>query len=127
MKPAFEDLDDIGFDLDSDRPINFKNKNAVDDLFGKKKNNEDDNGLFVDNDFGDEEDEDYEEDFEDDKHKSNQKKHDDIFNKSKDKNVVPGVSNDKDKKQGVVASKPEDKKAAEPKKEAAGVKVTGSL
>jgi hypothetical protein len=23
VKPAFEDLDDIGFDLDSDRPINF--------------------------------------------------------------------------------------------------------
>ena len=94
MKPAFEDLDDIGFDLDSDRPIDFNNKKAVDDLFSKKNNNDDDNGLFVDNDFGDDDiDDDYEDDFEDDKAKSNQKKHDDIFNKSKEKNVVPAAGN----------------------------------
>jgi hypothetical protein len=39
---------------------------------------------------------------------------------------VPGASADNDLKYGMVASKSEDKKAAEPKKEAAGVKVTGS-
>lgn len=85
MKPAFEDLDDIGFDLDSDRPINFNNKKTVDDMFAKKKNADEDNGLFVDNDFGDDDVDDYEDDFEDDKQKSNQKQHDDLFNKSKDK------------------------------------------
>ena len=26
VKPAFDDLEDIGFDLDSDRPIEFNNK-----------------------------------------------------------------------------------------------------
>jgi hypothetical protein len=36
-----------------------------------RRRNEDDNEHFVDNDFGDEEDEDYEEDLEDDKHKNN--------------------------------------------------------
>ena len=132
MKPAFEDLDDIGFDLDSDRPIDFNNKKAVDDLFSKKKNNDEDNGLFVDNDFGDDDiDDDYEDDFEDDKMKSNQKKHDDIFNKSKEKNVVPGAAGssaaDKGKKLPELGKAPEDKKSVEPKKVAAGVKATGSL
>ena len=100
----------------------------MEDLFNKKsKNNEEDNGLFVDNDFGDDDDDDYEDDFEDDKHKSNQKKHDDIFNKSKDKNDVPAAT-DKSKKSQEVVNKPEDKKVAvEPKKEAAGIKATGSL
>ena len=136
VKPAFEDLDDIGFDLDSDRPIDFNNKKAVDDLFSKKKNNDDDNGLFVDNDFGDDDiDDDYEDDFEDDKAKSNQKKHDDIFNKSKEKNVVPAAGNsssssaaDKGKKLPELGKNPQDSKgASEIKKEAVGVKATGSL
>lgn len=50
MKPAFDDLEDIGFDLDSDRPIEFNNNNKkkqddvqvmnnnkVTDLFGAPK------------------------------------------------------------------------------------------
>jgi hypothetical protein len=47
VKPAFEDLEDIGFDLDSDRPVHFEgnqNKNAPaaavkNELFGEKNNN----------------------------------------------------------------------------------------
>jgi len=77
VKPAFEDLDDIGFELDSDRPIEFNNKQknagapkTSNDLFDKKKHNESDNGLFADNDFGDDFEDEYEEDFEDDKLKS---------------------------------------------------------
>lgn len=71
-------MEDIGFDLDSDRPIEFNNnKNKPDnkpatdnnskvtDLFGKKRE-EEDNGLFVDNDFGDEFEDDYEDDFDND-------------------------------------------------------------
>jgi hypothetical protein len=78
VKPAFDDLEDIGFDLDSDRPIEFnnnKNKGGVEankpkDLFGElsknKNQNDQDNGLFVDNDFGDELEDNYEDDFNDD-------------------------------------------------------------
>lgn len=69
-------MEDIGFDLDSDRPIEFNNNkkpdnkpatdnNKVTDLFGKKREDED-NGLFVDNDFGDEFEDDYEDDFDND-------------------------------------------------------------
>jgi hypothetical protein len=90
----------------------------VDDLFNKKKNEDVDNGLFADNDFGDDDDEDYEDDFDTEKEKSNQKKHDDIFNKSNDIVSAPADKS----KSNVPSSKPED-----PKKEAAGIKATGSL
>lgn len=83
MKPAFDDLEDIGFDLDSDRPIEFNNQkkkdeDKINDLFGAPKSNlpkhnDSDNGLFVDNDFGDEFEDDYEDDFEDDNKKSAKK------------------------------------------------------
>jgi hypothetical protein len=80
VKPAFDDLEDIGFDLDSDRPIEFNNKQPAtgapaaqskalkDDIFSKDKHRpseDNDNGLFADfgDDFGDD---DYEDDdFED--------------------------------------------------------------
>lgn len=90
----------------------------MDDLFNKKKNEDVDNGLFADNDFGDDDDEDYEDDFDTEKEKSNQKKHDDIFNKSNDIVSAPADKS----KSNVPSSKPED-----PKKEAAGIKATGSL
>lgn len=70
------------------------------DLFGDNKNDkkreaDSDNGLFVDDNFGDEFEDDYEDDFEDDKHKSSTKKkggaadddedNDDIFENSRTK------------------------------------------
>ena len=84
MKPAFDDLDDIGFDLDSDREIEFggnvkKPEEKLNDILANKnkdKHKEDtDNGLFVDNDFGDDfEEDDYDDDFEqEDKQKSGKK------------------------------------------------------
>lgn len=95
VKPAFDDLEDIGFELDSDRPIEFNNKKnqpeqvskANDPFTDKTKKKDDDNGLIADNDFGDDFDDYYNEDFEDDDKKEASKKkdgklEDDIFNKS---------------------------------------------
>lgn len=64
MKPAFADLDDIDFGLDSDRHDK-KDKAKKDTKKGQdsKKQADSDHGLFVDNDFGDEyeyDDEDFE-------------------------------------------------------------------
>ena len=117
-------MEDIGFDLDSDRPIEFNNnKNKPDnkpatdnnskvtDLFGNKKREDTDNGLFVDNDFGDEFEDDYEDDFDDDSKQKSQGKsgskpagkdeededHDDIFENSRtkdNKDNKPAASND---------------------------------
>lgn len=78
VKPAFDDLEDIGFDLDSDRPIEFNNNKSKPaeskqkDLFGvdnfsknKNSNEQEDNGLIVDDDFGDDLEDNYEDDFDD--------------------------------------------------------------
>jgi hypothetical protein len=70
VKPAFDDLDDIDFGLDSDRNAKKKDEpKAKQEVSAKKgdskKRNDTDNGLFVDNDFGDEydyDDEDFEQD-----------------------------------------------------------------
>ena len=77
-------MEDIGFDLDSDRPIEFNNNKkpdtkpvaadskATNDWFANNNNNNNkkredtDNGLFVDNNFGDDLEDDYEDDFDDD-------------------------------------------------------------
>ncbi|CDW91019.1 UNKNOWN [Stylonychia lemnae] len=105
VKPAFDDLEDIGFELDSDRPIEFNNnkqkkdEDKFNDLFGGNKGNQkrqetEDNGLFVDNDFGDEFEDDYENDFDDENQASEQKskkvhkdedEEEDIFEKSRSK------------------------------------------
>lgn len=88
-------MEDIGFELDSDRPIEFNNQRKPDaqkkdDPFAKKAAEKDD-GLIVDNDFGDdfgEEDDYYQEDFEDDKKvgaKPVVQLEEDIFNKSQSK------------------------------------------
>lgn len=89
-------MEDIGFELDSDRPIEFNNKKKPaeaqkkEDPFAKKAMDKDD-GLIVDNDFGDDfEDDYYQEDFEDDKLKKASAKpvvqlEEDIFNKSQSK------------------------------------------
>lgn len=94
VKPAFDDLEDIGFELDSDRPIEFGNKKKDADLVTKapaaSTKKEDDNGLIA-NDFGDDFDDYYGQDFEEEEEqepKSEQKKpavgkqDEDIFNKS---------------------------------------------
>ena len=94
VKPAFDDLEDIGFELDSDRPVEFNNQKKPEtakkeDIFAKKA--EKDDGLIADNDFGDDfgDDDYYQEDFEDDSNKKPGKgakeaaaAEEDIFNKS---------------------------------------------
>lgn len=66
MKPAFEDLEDdlkfegFGNEDPKQKTINLKKRNE----------NEEDNGLFVDNDFGD----DFEEEEEEDKEEEQQEK-----------------------------------------------------
>jgi hypothetical protein len=83
VKGAFDDLDDIEFAIDpkKDKKESSSPKNkATNDV--KKDKKETDNGLFVDNDFGDDFEDEYEDDFfQDNKNKSDE----DIFEKSRSK------------------------------------------
>ena len=66
-KGAFDDLDDLDFGFD-----NKKNKKVKQEEAKVENKADTDNGLFVDNDFGDDFENEYEDDFgSDDKHKSN--------------------------------------------------------
>ena len=110
VKPAFDDLEDIGFDLDSDRPIEFNNKNkgaAADsnkpkDIFAnnlaKKNQNDDDNGLFVDDNFGDDLEDNYEDDFNDDDsdHKNKSQKLGGLLGAAANKAVKDSHHNEED-------------------------------
>ena len=93
VKPAFEDLDDIDFGLDSDRhasnkPSPGKKDNKVgagkkEEVVGKRTDT--DNGLFADNDFGDDFEDDYEDDFDNDHGGNHNKDNNNIFENSRTK------------------------------------------
>ncbi len=83
-KGGFDDLDDIDFTMKDNKIGGKKEEAAKDSLFDKKR--ESDNGLFVDNDFGDEFEDDYEDDF--DSHRDSGKKQDNLIEPAKNTYVA---------------------------------------
>jgi len=91
-------------------------------VFAEKNKREDtDNGLFVDNNFGDDFEDEYEDDFDDDNKKSAKKQEEDIFNNSRTKDKSEPALNKQN------PSKEEPKKGESSTSEKKDISATGKL